>query len=179
MTDQTDQGYDGLWSFLEEGGFDTPIPLASKSHPYLKDDDGRVQRDAQGRPLGGKVYHVESPDAMTGARMSALADIAKATQSGGAVKPSDVAKLNMNDEEEREFGEQVLGRTLAEMELDGVEWTIIQRMIQYGYIYFAMGADTAMKAAQEGLFSGGKARVPATGRPAPQDHLPRRMRRTQ
>lgn len=157
--------YDDLWGFLEDGGFTFPHPIESKTYPYARSrPGGPVLRDQDGVPLGGKRYRVESPDAETGLRLTALADIARAAQQKREVKPEDVAKLNLDDDQEREFAVQVLGDTYAELMADGVAWTIIQRVVQYAYIYFSMGAETAEKAAREGLFRGGKAVIPATNR---------------
>ncbi len=176
-------GYEAFWDFLEDGGFTFPIPVASRAFPYERDQAGRILREPSGRPRGGKVYRVESVDAKTGMRLTALADISRNLQRGAAVSPADVAKLNMDDDQEREFSEQVMGATYHEVIADGVDWPIIQKMVQYTYMYFAMGTDVANKAAREGLFTGGKAMAPALNRAErraqPQDHQTRRTRRTQ
>lgn len=134
---------DDVWAFLTESGIDIPVPIPSRDYPE------------------GKRYRVPSPDADTGIRLAGLAEIARKAQGGIKVKEADVAKLNMNDAEEREFAEQVLGSCYDEMRADGVAWTTIQKIMQYAYIYFAMGQDVAEKAAREGLFTGGKVRRPA------------------
>jgi len=141
-TPQPDEGMDSLWSFLEDDSIRIPVPIPSREHP------------------DGKLYTVPSPDAETGVRLTALADIARKQRQGVQVSARDVARLHLNDEEEREFAQQVMGSCYDEMMADGVAWVTIQKVMNYAYIYFAMGKDVADQAAREGLFSGGKARVP-------------------
>lgn len=134
---------DDIWGFLAESGLDIPVPIPSRKHPK------------------GKRYRIASPDAETGLRLTGLAEIARKSKAGLEVKDSDIAKLNMNDDEERDFAVQVMGPTYHEMISDGVAWDTIQKVMQYAYIHFSMGADVAEKAAREGLFQGGKVRIPA------------------
>lgn len=145
-TPQPDEGLDALWSFLEDDSIRIPVPIPSKTHPE------------------GKLYTVPSPDAETGIRLTALADIARKQQSGVHVSERDVARLQMDDDEEREFAQQVMGKCYTEMVEDGVAWVTIQKVMQYSYIYFSMGREVAEKAAREGLFQGGKVRLPAMNR---------------
>ena len=139
---QPDEGVDSLWSFLEDDSIRIPVPIRSREYP------------------DGKFYTVPSPDGETGLRLTALADIARKQQQGVKVSERDVARLRLNDEQEREFAQEVMGTCYEEMMADGVPWVTIQKVMNYSYIYFAMGKDVADKAAQEGLFSGGKARTP-------------------
>lgn len=141
-TPQPDEGLDSLWSFLDDDSIRIPMPI--KSHAYPE----------------GKLYVVPSPDAETGMRLTALADVARKQQQGVKVSERDAARLHISDDEEREFAQQVMGSCYDEMVRDGVSWVIIQRVMNYAYIYFSMGKDTADKAAREGLFTGGKVRVP-------------------
>lgn len=143
---QPEEGLDSLWSFLDDDSIRIPVPIPSRAHPE------------------GKLYTVPSPDAETGVRLTALADIARKQQQGVRVSERDVARLHLNDEEEREFAQQVMGTCYDEMMQDGVAWVTIQKVMNYAYIYFAMGRDVADKAAREGLFSGGKVRLPANRR---------------
>lgn len=143
MTD-TPQGQPGplddLFNFLDDDGFS--VPLKSREHPE------------------GKPYRIESPDAQVGLRLAALSEIAAKVAKGIEVRPEDVAKLKLDDDEEREFAQQVLGDSYAEMIADGVSWVRIQRVMQYAYIYFTQGAQSAGDAARAGVLNGGKVLPP-------------------
>lgn len=143
MTDTQGSGLDDVFSFLDDDALTIPRPIPSTKYP------------------GGKIYTIPAPDALTGIRLTALADIAAKQQRGVRITDADAARLRMDDEEEREFAVQVMGPTYHEMISDGVSWPRIQKVMQYAYIHFAMGEDVAKRAAQDGLLGGGKVRVPA------------------
>lgn len=138
-----------LFSFLDDDALTIPKPIKSDKHPE------------------GKVYTIPYPDAETGLRLTALAEIGRkveARRRGNLqeeITEAEASRLVMDDDDEREFAVQVLGSTYAELIEDGVKWPIIQRLVQYAYVYFAMGADAASNAVREGLFTGGKAFAPA------------------
>lgn len=140
---------DDLFSFLDDDSLTIPHPIKSEKHP------------------AGKVYAIPYPDADTGLRLTALAEIGRKVEArrrgdkNAKVTAAEAARLVVSDDDEREFAQQVLSTTYAEMIDDGVLWPIIQRVVQYAYVYFAMGADAANNAARDGLFTGGKAFVPA------------------
>lgn len=145
MTDeqQPDElNQDSLWSFLEDSSIRIPVPIPSEKYPE------------------GKRYSVPSPTGEVGLRLTALADIARKQHSGVKVSERDVARLHITDDEMPEFAQQVMGSCYHEMLGDGVDWVTIQKVMNYAYVYFAMGKDAAEKAAREGLFTGGKVRVP-------------------
>ena len=143
MTDTPGSGLDDLFSFLDDDSLTIPKPIPSEKYPE------------------GKIYTIPAPDAHTGLRLSALADIAAKQQRGVRITDADAAKLRMDDEEEREFAVQVMGNTYHEMMEDGVSWPRIQKVIQYAYIYFAMGKDVAEAGVRDGLLTGGNTRIPA------------------
>lgn len=160
MTDEPNgTGLGDLFSFLDDDALTIPRPIPSKRHPE------------------GKVYTIPAPDAETGMRLTALADVAAKQERGLKITEADAAKLVMNDDEEREFAVQVMGDTYHEMVADGVSWPRIQKIVQYAYIYFAMGQDVAEKAAREGILNGGKARIP-TNRAARRAQARQRTSRT-
>jgi len=131
-----------LLDFLEDDSFKTPA-IGSKKHPE------------------GKVYTIESPDAETGIRLSALGEIGVKLEKGVEVSARDIARLNISDEDEREFSQQILGDTLQEMIDDGVSWVRIKRLTTYSYVRFAFSEEVANDAAKRGVFSG---KVPARNR---------------
>lgn len=129
--------------FLEDDGFDTP-PMPSRAHPE------------------GHVYRVPSPDAETGLRLSALADLTLKQSKGLEISENDVRRLRLNDQEEREFMAQLLTPELvAQMSDDGVKWEHMKRLSMYAFTYFAVSKDAADNAAANGLFSG---KAPALNR---------------
>lgn len=153
MTDEPQQQpstFDPLWDFLDEDGI-TDLPLIkSAKHPE------------------GKHYVIPSPDANTGLRLQGLAELVAKQRAKVQISERDVARLRLNDEEEREFFQQVMGTAYVEMVEDGVSWERIKRLGMYAFTYFAVGREAAEKAAREGAFSG-KA-------PAPLNRAQRRAR---
>lgn len=139
-----------FYDFLDDDGIETP-PVPSTTYPK------------------GKAYVIPSPDALTGARLAALAELSAKMNKGVEVSERDVARLHLDDDEEREFAGQVLGTALAEMQDDGVSWVRIQRLTKFAFVYFAVGPEAAVKAAEAGAFSG-KAPTPTRAQrrhPAP------------
>lgn len=129
--DFMDEADDGVTS-----GFDSP-PMPSIAHPR------------------GKQYRVPSPDAKTGLRLNALADMTLKQSRGIELSDIDVKRLRLDDKDEREFLSQVLGaELLEEMVSDGVKWEHLRRLAMYGFVYFGVSAEAADQAAANGLFSG-------------------------
>lgn len=123
--------------FMEDDGFDTP-PIPSAKFPAPE----------------GKIYHVPSPDAETGLRLSALADLSMKISKGIEVAESDLKRLRLDDREELEFTTQVLGAPLVdEMLADGVKWEHLKRLTMFAFTYFSVSPDAANKAAQAGMFN--------------------------
>lgn len=122
-------------------GFDSP-PMPSVAHPR------------------GKQYRVPSPDAKTGLRLNALADMTLKQSRGLELSDVDVKRLRLDDKDEREFLAQVLTPELLEQMIDdGVRWEHLRRLAMYGFVYFGVSAEAADQAAANGLFSG-KAAAP-------------------
>lgn len=119
----------------EEDGFLSP-PMPSRAHPE------------------GKQYRIVSPDAKTGLRLNALADIMARREAGGDVSERDVARLRLDDKDEREFTKQLLGDALDEMVEDGCKWAHIKRLASYAFIKFGISDDAAENAVANGLLSG-------------------------
>ena len=128
--------------FLDDDGFTTP-PIPSRAFPE------------------GKAYLVPSPDGVTGARLVALAGIAAKQNANLEVTAADLDKLNLNDQEERDFMQMVLGTAYAEMMADGVSWQRISRLGQYAFVFVTQGEKAATDAAKAGVFSG---KAPARNR---------------
>ncbi len=131
---------------------------------WLDDDQCEIPGVKSEKHPEGRTYYIPSPNAVIGARLTALADISRKMHLGVQVSEKEAAKLQLNDEEERDFQREVLSTALDEMLEDGVSHVRIQRIVQYAYIYFAMGAGVAENAAKEGLLSGGKALAPQLNR---------------
>lgn len=135
-----------------DGGFLSP-PIPSAKYP---------------KESGGHQYRVPSPDALTGLRLTALADISiKAAKNPGELGEKDAKRLRLDDQEERDFIQQVLTPELVEeMVADGVKWTHVKRLASYAFTYFAIGADAAEQAAKSGVFSGKAQTAPPQNRQA-------------
>lgn len=131
-----------LFDFLDEDGITTP-PIKSTKHP------------------AGKVYVVPSPNAATGQRLSALADISVKMARKLEVTEAEAARLQLNDDEERDFLEMVLGTCYAELIADGVSWQRIKRLGLYAFTYFGVSPEAANEALRSGAWSG---KAPTTNR---------------
>lgn len=124
-----------LGEWLNDDGFDTP-PIRSREHP------------------DGKVYRIPSPDAETGIRLAALAEIGRKVATKRDVDQRDLERLRLDDREERDFAQQVLGSAFDTMTADGVPWTTMQRLTRYAYVYFTIGEEAADNALRSGVFAG-------------------------
>lgn len=140
---------DDFYDFLEDDALEIPN-IKSRAHPE------------------GKTYNIPSPDAETGMRLSALAEIAVKVNKSIDVNARDVKRLQLDDTEEREFAQQVLGPVYEELIEDGVSWVRLQRITQYAYVHFAFSPEAAREAAERGVFAGkAQARTRAERRAKP------------
>lgn len=136
---------------------------------FMEDEDGFLSPPMPSKAFpGGRQYRIASPDAKTGLRLNALADIMVKKEMGVAVAESDVARLRLNDDAEKEFVRQVLGaeytididgaQTVTNavdlMVADGVKSEHLKRIAQYAYIYFGISKEAAEEARKNGLLSG-------------------------
>ena len=122
---------------------------------YLEDDSVEVPGILSKAHPEGWTYIFDSPDAKTGLRLAALADLGIRAHQGGDIGNA-AARLELDDDQELDLMRDVMGATLDEMTADGVSWVRIQRLNQYLFIHFAMGAEVAAK----GLHSQGEAPPP-------------------
>lgn len=121
---------------------------------FLEDDALTIPGVRSTAHPEGKTYKIPSPDAETGMRLSALAEIAVKVNKNLDVDKRDVTRLHLNDDEEREFSQQVLGVAYEELLADGVSWVRMQRITQYAYVHFAFSPEAAREAAERGVFAG-------------------------
>jgi len=128
--------FTALMDFMEDDGFDSP-PMPSKTYPE------------------GHVYRIPSPDAETGLRLSAVADLSMKQSKGFELSEGDVKRLRLNDQEEREFIAQVLSPEVIDlMVADGVKWEHLKRLGIYAFTFFGVSREAADKAVEAGLFTG-------------------------
>lgn len=109
----------------------------------------------------GKTYRVESPDAATGLWLTQLAHLGGKAAFGLSISASDLASLKLDDDQERDLYQRVMGctsecravgedgtvgapcgSTYDEMVADAVAWTVLQKIAQDAYLFFAI--DEAM-----------------------------------
>lgn len=129
----------------------------------LKDLSSFLDDDAIDVPVDGKTYRIESPDAKTGLLLSSMVNLGVKASAGSEISEADLASLDLNDDEERDFMRMVLGDTFDELVEDGVSWVKIQRISRYALIYFAIGEEAADDALKSGALSG---EAPAPNRAA-------------
>jgi hypothetical protein len=96
-------------------------------------------------PIRGKIYHVESPDVKTGLRAQATVAIASKVRAGEAVTPEDVASLHLDDAEEKEFTQNMLGASFDEMQADGLPWEYVRHAAKTVFMWLVSDRDEAAK----------------------------------
>lgn len=120
----------------------------------IKDLSSYLDDDTLQFPIDGKTYTVQSPDAKTGLWLSSLANVGVKAAGDQQVTEAELEKLQLNDDEERDFAQQVLGKTYDELIFDGVPWVKIQKLIRYCFVAFAIGIEAADEALANGALSG-------------------------
>lgn len=129
-------------------------------------------------PVRGKTYVIESPDARTGLwcqRIVALSAKAKA----GSLDDDDAAALQLDDDEERDLFERLLGPAFEEMVADNLPWEHVKHCgltaliwaagnVEAAEEFWASGGDPkaqpqdrkkSAKSGRQGSRSGSKSRV--------------------
>ena len=128
--------------------------------PFVDLSEFLTENDLTVQGLGPRDYSIPAPDAETGLRYTALANVAKKAARGDDISETDLQALKLDDAEEREFSEQILGsEVLAQMVEDKLPWPAITRTAQYAFTHFAVSPEAARKAFEAGAFSG-KAQAP-------------------
>lgn len=112
-------------------------------------------------PVRGKLYRIESPDAATGLWCQRLFNVAVAASSGQDVTEDDAAKLKLDDDQERDLFQRLLGDTLDEMVSDGLKWSEIQHVGKTAFFWTALGAEQA----EQFWNTGGVGKAPAAKQP--------------
>lgn len=113
----------------------------------IHDLSGYLDDDGLDIPIDGRVYRVPSPDHTTGLRLTAMVNLGVSFAAGAKLDEKDVQRLDLDDDQEREFLPMVLGSAYAEMVAGGVSWVRIQRVGRYALLYFTLGPEAAADAA--------------------------------
>lgn len=130
--------------FLDDDAITLP-PIPSTKYP---------------REDGGHRYRVEQPNADDGQKIAALGQIMakqaarEAGRSDVEVTEREVARLRLDDDEERDFQAMTLGDTLEQMRADGVNHNGIKIASNYAFVAFAFSEAQALKMAEQGLLTG-------------------------
>ncbi len=126
---------------------------------YLDDDGLDV-------PVGDRVFRIPSPDHATGLRLTAMVNLGVSFAAGAELSKKDAANLNLDDEQERDFLELVLGPAYPEMVGAGVSWVRIQRVGRYALLYFTLGPEAAAESVQRTAEASPSGEAPAPNRAA-------------
>lgn len=94
-------------------------------------------------PISGKVYVVPSPPARLGLQFVATAEIARRRRAGLEVSEAELASLELDDDEERQWQARVLGSAFAEMVADDVPWTWLKHAANTAYAWHIAGRAAA------------------------------------
>lgn len=104
-----------------------------------------VVEDTLKLPIGDQVYTIHSPDAQTGLKVSQLFALAAAAAHGNEVTPGQVSALSFNDDEEKDFMEQVFTTELHERLMRELNWSQVQHVFQTSLVWIAYGEDAALQ----------------------------------
>lgn len=115
-------------------------------------------------PIRGKVYVIKSVDAKTGIRLQRLFTVGAQAVAGAEVSSEQLASLELDDSEEFELYQTVLGDAYDEMIADELPWDIIRHAGTTAFMWAAGNR----QAAEDFWASPGEAR------PVPQDRLPKK-----
>lgn len=96
-------------------------------------------------PIRGKVYRISSPDVTVGLRAQATVAIASKVQSGSELTEEDIASLKLDDSQEMEFTQQMLGEQFAVMQADGVPWEYVRHAAKTVFAWLISDRDAAEK----------------------------------
>lgn len=118
-----------LAAYLEDDGLEYPLPSSGFADPS--------------KFPNGKTYKVPSPSAKTGLYLTGLADLGTKAVAGADLSTSDLATLQLDDDEEKTLYQRALGPVYDEMLADGVKWTALQKVGLDAYLCFAMSTDVA------------------------------------
>lgn len=91
----------------------------------------------------GRDYRVESPDPRTGLFLTSVHELGLAASAGATLSPSDLARLRMDDDEEKSFYQLILGDAYQQMVDDGVKWPKIQDVATHAYLTFNRNNEAA------------------------------------
>ncbi len=114
-------------------------------------------------PVGGKWYRISAPDAEVGLLCQRLMHAGLAAEQGEQVddpKLNELAAVVLNDDEERDLYQRVLGPVFDELRADGVSWPKIQHVGATALVWVAAGKEAAAKI----WASGGTGEAPAPNR---------------
>lgn len=109
-------------------------------------------------PIGGKEYVVPSPNAETGLWCQGMLAAGVAVHAGR--QPEGIAELD--DEQENNLYQRVLGPVWGELQADGVPWTRIRHAGITAFLWAAGNEDLASAFWE----SGGRGEAPAPNRKA-------------
>lgn len=112
-------------------------------------------------PIGGKVYVVPPISATDGLWATHFMELGIAAAAGQDLDPRDIEKLKLDDDDERDLYERVLGPALEEMRADNVDWPSITRAGQTAFIFFTQGEEAATR-----IWEGASGEAPAPARAA-------------
>lgn len=104
--------------------------------------------------IAGKEFVIPSPDAETGLKLQALAQIGAKVQQGVQVPEGELKSIQLDDNDERKFTDMVLGSSLDEFKAAGLNWVQLSRLAQYAFTHFALSPETARKALEAGVYTG-------------------------
>lgn len=128
----------------------------------------------------GKTYRVEAPNAKDGLVFAGLSHMGTFAAFGGTLDSQSVSRLNLDDDDERDFYARVLGctekcrkgrkdgsrakpcgSTHDQMKDDGVDWVWFETIAQHAYLHFFVSAESAA------VFLASRGKAPAPERTAP------------
>ena len=115
-------------------------------------------------PIGTKTYRIDSPDALTGLQVQQIQALAMAAKNGRELSGKDAKLLRLNDDEERDFYERILGDAFHAMLADKIPWEKFKDVAATVMVWITANAEAAEKFWNEQVIAGPKAKNRKTRR---------------
>lgn len=116
-------------------------------------------------PIRGKTYRIHSVDATTGLWCQRVVELAVRAKAGADISDDQLTGLQLDDDQEKDFQQKILGEAYDELLADKVSWAHLKHAALTAFTWTVR--DRA--AAEEFWARGGR---PEAKRPAPQDRRP-------
>lgn len=101
-------------------------------------------------PIRGKTYRFDAVDIETGLWCTEIHRIATIQRAGGELTEADAQRLHLDDDEERDFVERLLGDTYAQVVADKVPWEYVKLVSRVMFTWTIYNREQALELWERG-----------------------------